>query len=146
MPQFTASLTTEGLELQVMIGLCSSDMRTFQAAGMPIPRPPVVTGIIDTGSNCCCISARVAGLLGLGSKGLGSTQTTGGTVPTNLYKVSLYIPRPGSTTEFLAVADSWTVSELSPDITGFEAIVGRDLLAQLLLVLNGPRNEYALAG
>ena len=51
-----------------------------------------------------------------------------------------------STTEFLAVADSWTVSELSSTVTGFEAIIGPDLLAQLLLVLNGPRNEFALAG
>jgi len=73
-------------------------------------------------------------------------QTAGGQVQVNLYKVSLFIPKPGSTTEFLAVADSWTVSELDPAITGFEAIVGRDLLTQLLLVLNGPRNEYALAG
>ncbi len=146
MPQFTASLTAEGLELHVMIGLSSGDMKTLQAAGRPVPSPIVVKGIIDTGSNCCCISARVAGLLGLGSRGLGSTQTAGGTVPVNLYEVSLFIPRPGSTSEFLAVADSWTVSELSPDVTGFEAIVGRDLLAQLLLVLNGPRNEYALAG
>src|SRR4051794_914841 len=77
MPQFTASLTAEGLELRVMVGLCSTDMKPLRAAGMPVPRPPVVTGIIDTGSNCCCISARVAGLLGLGSAGPGSTQTAG---------------------------------------------------------------------
>jgi hypothetical protein len=146
MPQFTAPLTSEGLELLVMIGLSSSDMQNLRAAGLPVPRPPVVTGIIDTGSNCCCISARVAGLLGLGPAGKGSTQTAGGTVPVNLYTVSFFVPRPGSTTEFLAVADEWTVSELNPAITGFEAIVGRDLLAQLLLVLNGPRNEFALAG
>src|SRR5262249_8020711 len=42
MPQFTASVTKEGLELLVMIGLCSTDMKTFQAAGLPVPsrRPP----------------------------------------------------------------------------------------------------------
>src|SRR5437762_1579338 len=50
MPQFTASLTAEGLELLVMVGLSRSDMRKLQAAGTPVPRPPVVTGIIDTGS------------------------------------------------------------------------------------------------
>src|SRR2546421_414255 len=58
MPQFTASLTSEGMELLVMIGLCSSEMKALQAAGTPLPQPPVVTGIIDTGSNCCCISTR----------------------------------------------------------------------------------------
>lgn len=146
MPQFTAPLTKEGLELLVMVGLPSSDMKQRQAASAPVPRPPVVTGIIDTGSNCCCISARVAGLLGLVPSGQTTTQTSGGTVPVKLYEVSLFIPKPGSTTEFLAVADSWTVSELAPTITGFEAIVGRDLLMQLLLVLNGPRSEFALAG
>src|SRR5439155_6406596 len=66
MPQFTASLTSEGLELLVMVGLSLSAMKALQATGAPIPRPAVVTGIIDTGSNCCCISARVAALLGLG--------------------------------------------------------------------------------
>ena len=80
MPQFTASLTTEGLELLVMIGLCSSDMKQLQAASAPVPRPPVVTGIIDTGSNCCCISARVAGLLGTVPIAQTTTQTAGGTV------------------------------------------------------------------
>jgi hypothetical protein len=146
MPQFTASLTTEGLELPVMIGLCSADMKALQAASIPVPRPPVVPGIIDTGSNCCCISARVATLLGIVPIRQGSTQTAAGPAFVNLYKVSLFIPRPGSTTEFLTVADSWTVTELSPTVTGIEAIVGRDLLAQLLLVLNGPRNAFALAG
>ena len=87
-----------------------------------------------------------AALLGLVSLQQSTTQTVAGSVPVNLYEVSLLIPTPGSTTEFLAVADSWVVSEMSPAITGFEAIVGRDLLAQLLLILNGPRNELALAG
>ena len=146
MPQFTASLTNEGLELLVMIGLCSQDMKALHAAGTPVPRPPIVTGVIDTGSNCCCISARVASLLGIGPLHQGSTQTAAGMVPVNLYKVSLFIPKPGSTTEFLAAADSLTVSELNPAVTGFEAIVGRDLLVQLLLVLNGPRKEFTLAG
>jgi hypothetical protein len=145
MSQFTASLTSEGLELLVMIGLCSADMKKLQTASAPVPRPPVVTGILDTGSNGCCISARVASLLGIIPIAQTSTQTAGGTVAVNLYKVSLFIPKPGET-EFLAAADSWTVSELDPAITGFEAIVGRDLLAQLLLVLNGPRNEFAMAG
>ncbi len=146
MPQFTAPLTAEGLELLVMIGLSSHDMKALQAAGLPVPQPPAVPGIIDTGSNCCCISARVASLLGLIPIRQSSTQTAGGTALVNLYNVSLFIPRPGSTTEFLAVADSWDVSELSTAVSGIEAIVGRDLLAHLLLVLNGPRNEYALAG
>jgi hypothetical protein len=146
MAQFTAALTSEGMELPVMVGLSSRDMRALQTAGLPVPQPVVVTGIIDTGSNCCCISPRVASLLGIIPIRQGSTQTAGGTVPVNLYKVGLLLPRPGSTTEFLAVADSWTVAELSATVSGIEAIVGRDLLAQLLLVLNGPRNEFALAG
>jgi Aspartyl protease len=146
MPQFTASLTGEGLELLVIVGLCSADRKKLQAAGLPVPPHQVVTGIIDTGSNCCSISARVASALGIVPLRRTFTQTAGGTVPTTLYKVSFLIPRLGSTTEFLAVVDSWTVSELGPFVTGFEALVGRDLLAQLLLVLNGPRNEYALAG
>ncbi len=64
----------------------------------------------------------------------------------SIYKVSLFLPLPGSTTEFLTAGDSWPVSELSPTITGFEAIVGRDLLVWLLLVLNGPHNQFILAG
>jgi hypothetical protein len=139
-------MTAEGLELLVMIGLTSRDMKALQAAGTPVPHPPVVKGIIDTGSNCCCISARVASLLGLVPVRQGSTQTAGGTVTVNLYRVSMFVPRPGSTTEFLAVADAWTVSELNRAVSGIEAIVGRDLLAQMLLVVNGPRNEFALAG
>jgi hypothetical protein len=146
MPQFTASLTSEGLELPVMIGLCSSDMRKLQATSAPVPRPEVVTGIIDTGSNSCCISDRVASLLGILPLRQSTTTTLAGPLVVNLYKVGLFIPRPGSTTEFLTVADSWTMSELPAGTKGIEAIVGRDLLAQLLLVLNGPRNEFALAG
>jgi hypothetical protein len=146
MPQFTAALTTEGLELLVMIGLPRRDMKALQTAGLPVPAPALVRGIIDTGSNCCCISARIATLLAITPVRQANTQTAAGTVPVNLYNVSLFIPRPGSHTEFLAVADSWTVSELSAAGGGIEALVGRDLLAQLLLVLNGPRNEFALAG
>jgi hypothetical protein len=146
MPHFTAPVTTEGLELLVMVGLPSHEMKALQAAGLPVPRPPVVAGSVDTGSNCCCISARVVSLLGLKPLGKTHTQTSGGTVLVNLYEVSLFLPVPGSTTEFVAVVDSWTVSDMSPAVTEVDALMGRDLLAQLLLFLNGPRNEFALAG
>src|SRR5262249_50520357 len=127
-------------------GLPSADMKALHAAGKSVPRPVVVKGIIDSGSNHCCISKGVANLLGLQSLGTGSTQTAGGSVYVDLYEVSLFIPKPGSTTEYLTVADGLLVSELDPNITGFETLVGRDLLARLLLFLNGPSNQYTLAG
>jgi hypothetical protein len=147
MPQFTAPVTAEGWELQVMIGLPGHEMARRRAAGTPIPAPLLVGAVVDSASTRSCISARVANQLGLISWGDAQLTTAGGVVTVAFYEASLFIPVPGDPGQFVAVADDLIVTELGAEIAkSIDAIVGRDVQAKLLAFLNGPLATFTLAG
>jgi hypothetical protein len=51
MPHFTLSWTSEGLELPVMVGLNGQDTSDLVAATLPVPRPVLLRGVLDSGAD-----------------------------------------------------------------------------------------------
>ncbi len=127
-----------------MIGLTGSSMASRMAAGLPIPTPILVRGVIDSGSDITCVAERVMRQLNLAPSGQNTTQTTTGSFRVNLYEVSLTIPPVGRVPGPFAVHDYLMVMELAPTSTGIEVLVGMDILGELLFLLDGPRNEFTL--
>src|SRR5262249_23755268 len=127
MPHFTLICTAEGLELPVLIGLPGTVLQNLQTAGLPIPHPAPIQGIIDTETNITCVAPRVLTQLSLRPAGQGTTQTLAGPLQVNLFEVSLSIPPAGGLTTFLLTLPQLLIGEasaLGPDI---EALIGRDV-------------------
>jgi hypothetical protein len=145
MPHITLNWTAEGLELSVLVGLSGKETARLLTAGLPIPRPLTLPGIIDTGSNITCVSVQALGRLGTPWLGSSVTQTPAGPHQVDLYEASLSIPLPGGApTPFLFVLDQLVVMELQHTGSVVEVLLGRDVLAHLLCFLHGPRGEFTL--
>jgi hypothetical protein len=143
MPHAPYALNPDGLPVPVLVGLNGAEMAARLQAGHPMVPPVSVLTLIDTGSNITCLPLGILQQLGLTAFQQHYTQTVGGSVAVNLYEASLSIPRPGG--GFLLVLDQLVVMELPPGVPSPEALLGRDVLRQLLLICDGPADLFTLA-
>jgi hypothetical protein len=144
MPHFTLKITPDGLALSVMVGLTGQATATLVSSNQPIPRPVLLQGLIDTASNVTAVAAPVLSQFGLIPLASTTTQGVGGSHPVRLFEVSLTIPRQGTLQAALLVLPVIEVMEWTSPPPGFEALVGLDVLAEMLMLLDGPRKEFTL--
>jgi hypothetical protein len=146
MPHVTFQVTQDGYLVPVVVGLSGKDASALLSAGQPVPKPLVLQGEIDTGTNITCVSARALTRLGLTPSSTShSTQTVGGSLPVRLFEVSLSIPPTGRLQASLLVLEHLVVMEWAAPFPGNEVLIGRDVLPHLLALLDGPRSEFTLA-
>ena len=103
-----------------------------------MPRP-----VVDTGASTTCISASVAGALGLEPTGKVPMQTAGGSIDTNVYDVRMAfllgtIPdksgKPVGTGELIDRVIQ--APEFDPGGNDYKALIGRDVLQMGVLTLS----------
>ncbi len=145
MPHFTLTETSDGMELSVVVGLNGPESATLVQAGQPVPSATVVRGAIDSGSNVTCVAARVIARYGLIPAGQDTTHTIAVPFRVQLFRMSFSIRRPGPQGGSLLVLDDLVVMEFAPQPGDPEVMVGRDVLAHLLLIHDGPKGEFTLA-
>ncbi len=145
MPHLTFPISPDGCALQILIGLHGKEMAALYAAGKPIPNPVWVRGLVDSGTDITCVAPRVMHQLGLVIAGSTSTQTAGGSVNVNLFDVSLTITDPAKPSTHTLVREHLVIMELLHALPTFEALIGMDVLAQCLLILDGPGQQFTLA-
>jgi hypothetical protein len=145
MPHVTLKVTQEGYELPVMVGLPGRLIAAAVAAGQPSARPLLVQGILDTGSNITTVNQQVIQQLRLPPLGQQTTQTPSGSSRVNLYEASFSIPPMGRLTAPLLVLDSLVIMEPAHPLSDIDVLVGRDVIAYLLSILDGPGGEFTLA-
>jgi hypothetical protein len=145
MPHFTLTDTSDGMELTVVIGLNGREAATLVQAGQSVPVGTALRGVLDSGSNVTCVAARAIARYGLLPVGQDTTQTMAGPFTVRLFRMSLSIPRPGPQGGTLLVLDDLMVMEFSPQPGEPEVMVGRNVLAHLLLIHDGPKGEFTLA-
>ena len=144
MPHLTLPTSGDGLFLNVMVGLNGKDTADLQAAGQVIPRPLLLRGQLDNGSNITCVAARVLHHFGLLPRYYTTTTTTVGGAQVGVYEVSFSIPQQGTLTGPLLVLDYLQVMEWVDPPEGVEVLVGLDVLERLLMIHDGPRKEFTL--
>jgi hypothetical protein len=145
MPHLTFGKSKDGYALTVMIGLNGADTTQLMKKGKPVPPPLSVRAILDTGTDITCMATRVLQHFGLVSISDATTLTMGGPVSAKLFEVSLSIPKSSGLTGPLLVLEQLVVMEwglVDPDI---EALIGKDVLSQCLLIIDGPRKEFTLS-
>jgi hypothetical protein len=142
MPTLTWPVQSDGLVVEVMIGADSNQMVKCKAQGVAFPRPILVRGIMDTGTDVTAVAPRLFPALGLTKRGTVQTHTASGSVQVNVYEISLSILHPnrsgaGFTTPRLLV------TELTHAAAGAEVLVGLDILLQGVFNLDGHSRTFS---
>jgi Aspartyl protease len=130
-------------------GIAVSEQRNkaLVSAGQIPPMPQQIRALVDTGAACTCVDPSVLQALNLTPTGTTLIHTpSSGNVPepADQYDVALLIPgaRPGDQPLLLPTIPV-VASQLS--LQGIQALIGRDILADCVLVYNGNMNQFTLA-
>jgi hypothetical protein len=145
MPHATFTVDPDGFILDVMIGVTGKKLASLAAAGQALPRPVMLRGAIDTGSDVTCVNSQVLSGFGLKAVIRLSSTTVAGSVPANLFEVSFNIPCVGKLPAALLVLDHLQVMELVQTLQGIDVLIDRDVLRQMLFISDGPRDQFTLA-
>lgn len=143
MPQLTLPIGPQGPLLSILVGVSRPRADALTTEGQPIPPAVTVQGLVDTGASCTCIDPSVLQSLNLTPTGTTQTLTpsTGATPHiTNQYDVAIVLVHPKATFTFHSVP----VVESHLSVQGIQALIGRDILAQCVLIYNGPMAAYTL--
>jgi len=138
-PAFPDGLFIAGSRIAVQLEVASVLAKQLAAEGKPIPQPVTGTALIDTGATRSAIDDRTVSKLGLSPVGLVKLGTAAGQKLQALYPLKLTLPQLARVIEF----ESVTGCDLSG--TGFEMLIGRDVLRLGLFVYDGVSGSFSLA-
>jgi hypothetical protein len=142
-----------GACVQAEITLARQDLLRRRQANQPVPQPVTVTALLDSGAESTCIDPGVVARLNLPICGSGFTLAPGvasgpvvlgGALPHFSYDAGLVILFPNQPKMNLVIPDL-PVDTLPLLAFGIEAVIGRDVLASCVLVINGPGGSATLA-
>ena len=144
MPQLTLNISAQGPVLGILVGVSGPRADALKASGQTVPSPVVVQGLIDTGASCTCIDPSVLQSLNLSPTGTVSVHTPStGAAPhsTNQYDVSILLVHPNNVFPF----HNLPIIESQLAVQGIQALIGRDILKECVLVYNGAMNWYTFS-
>ena len=129
----------------IIIGVSQARRDALRASNQPIPPPQRIRGLVDTGASCTCVDVSILQALNLqptGTVPVHTPSTGPNPYPANQYDVSItlhHLPHLSFSIANIPVVDS----DLS--IQGIDALIGRDILENALLVYDGYTGIFTLA-
>jgi hypothetical protein len=143
MPRLSFPFVADGLLVTSLIALSTSEAKTHQAQGSPVPPPVRARGALDSGCTVTAVAPWVLKTLNATPGQSGSTQTASGKVPVTFYKVSFTIYQlPGPGTDLSRI--EWEVLSLAEDLPDVDVLFGLDLLREIVLTIDGPGARFTL--
>jgi hypothetical protein len=147
MPIARGSLTVaDGPLAQVRIGLSRAVQITRQQAGQTTPQPVTVAALIDTGAECTCVDQAIVNRLSLPlhTAGLTNVPGLGGLTGTLRYTAGVTLLHPSGKPGQHLIIPAIAVTALNLGSFGVEAVIGRDVLAQCILIYDGVAGTFAI--
>ena len=145
MPHLTLQISAGGPILDLIIGPSVPRLVALNNANQPIPGMLKIRGLVDTGASQTCVDPACLSKLGLSPTGfthIHTPSTRGTPHRCNQFDVQLVlIHAKGSLLRF----ESLAVVESSLMIQGIQALIGRDVLSNCLLVYDGAANIFSIA-
>lgn len=145
MPHLLLTHTAAGPIVDVWVTVSKPRLDAITSAGQTPPAPVPCKALVDTGASHTCIDPSVTAALGLTPTGSVQviTPSTGATpVVVETYDVALHIVFSGS--QFHSKNPA-TVSSSALAHQGFSVLLGRDVLADGMLIYDGQHNVFTLA-
>lgn len=144
MPHLTLPITPAGPLLEFICSVSKPRAEALIKAGLPVPNPVTVRGLIDTGASITGIDPAVLKSLGAVSTGTVPlhTPSTKSAAPhiANQFDVSIHFVHPMITRTWHAVPV--VESELAHQ--GIQALIGRDILAFCLMTYDGQAGTFCI--
>lgn len=128
----------------VVVVLEAGAMAALVAAGLPVLQPQHGKGLLDTGSDVTAIGAAILQRLQIPIRTSGRTTTAAGTVSVDLYEASLSIVPADGSSQPLFTHPSLLVSEIANPIPPIDVLIGRDVILQCQLHVDGPGGAFSL--
>jgi hypothetical protein len=141
MPQLTFPLVPDGLVVDVRVNVAGPTMRSALAAGR-VPLSVATRGLIDTGTDITAVAPAVLQQAGVGVYHPTATQGIGGSVPTRLCLVTLFVLDAGRPHLPWLVVPDLLVMELQS--FAFDRLIGLDVLRTRKLLVDGPAASFTL--
>ena len=152
MNTFSGPIDADGLVLRVAIGLSATMTSGFQRAGRAVPQPAVIDALIDTGADVTVIDRRVIAsftrhgltqhrFVLLNAPAAGVRVVAGGVGVTSEYLVGMSLPHGSAAPLRLR---TFPVLEGDLSSLGYDAVIGRDVLAHCTLFYDGPGRRFTL--
>lgn len=137
----------DGPMVRVRFHLPPSERRLIRAAGRAVPVPIEVRALIDTGAETTCLDSRVASRLGLPLADMGMTNAPalGGWGIDVRVRAEITVVHPSGDPKDDLVIDELEITELDLSAVGYDALIGRDLLAFCILTYDGLSGTFTLA-
>jgi hypothetical protein len=144
MPKLEFPVLSEGLLVDVLIGLDGATTTALVAAGQALAAPIRARGEIDTGCNVTAISAALLRRLGVPVQFRSTSQTASGSVAVDVFKVSLGVRDLGDPTGLELVESTLPVMELTTPLGTVEVLIGLNFLLGCKFLLDGPALKFSL--
>jgi hypothetical protein len=103
-----------------------------------------VRALIDTGADVTAVAPAVLRQAGAVLLRSVPTLTAAGSVRVQLFEVSLTVSGPAGAAGPMFVKSTLVVTELATLLPNLEALIGQDVLAECLFLLDGPRRHFVL--
>ena len=124
-----------GALVDVLIGFAAADIQERRRRGQPVPAPSPARALIDPGAEISCVDSHV--LAPLVAHGLlperyvfANLPFAGGTAPAPLYLIAMALVHPSGNQRANLILRSLPVLEQPLNQLGYEALLGRDVLAR----------------
>ena len=147
MPHFTLQNSPQGPVLNAYVGVSIARETALTSSGQPTPNPQLIRALVDTGASITSVDPSVLTALNLTATGntLIHTPSTGNKpVPADLFDIGLLIPAASNNQSALIISILPVICAELLVAQGFHALIGRDVLAQCLLIYNGTTKLFTI--
>jgi hypothetical protein len=147
MPILTGWLGADGALVDVLVGWSASGAQSLRAALRPVPPASRLRALLDTGAEMSCLEVAAVGALGLPVHGMTPVNlpAAGGLSFGTQYEASLTVLHPSGNSAFDLVVSDLVMIELPLGPLGYQALIGRDVLAQCHFQYHGPKGKFRLS-
>jgi hypothetical protein len=140
------ALMTTGPLIQIQIEIPAALAAIMQAANQPIPAPVDGMALIDTGATITSIHAPILTGLGINPVGVANVGTAGGPQQQSTYPARFSFPgTPLPGFEMAQVIGCDLTGQTVLNQRQLIALIGRDVLANAILVYNGSAGMFSLS-
>jgi hypothetical protein len=144
-PHFVLNHGQLGPIIDIFLTASSLRLDALKAAGTPAPAPLLVKALVDTGASHTSFDTSIVGQLGLTPTGIVSVITPStGAVPVDMFSYDLGFHVPFPTGQFWSKA-LWIATAADLNHQGFSVLLGRDLLAEGMLLYDGKHGTFTLS-
>lgn len=145
MPHLTIEVGPRGPMILAAVGVSESRRKALTDAGHSLPNLEMVNALVDTGASGSVVDPAVIAPLGLSPTSYISVHTpstNGQPVQQPVYDLSIWLYHAKTKHIF---ERSFPVCCAGLRAQGIDMLLGRDVLAECLMVYDGPEARYSLA-